>query len=143
MKTLLIPLLALSACLAVCPSGLSNDLPPAPQIEQIQITPLDVILDQSDYQIIVMVEFDAAAPAMHKNIIAKLHCESVITSGDSQDVKFRAVSDDSEENKSFSKWTPSATLEMNITNPAALGAFEAGRDYLVTITEAKSVPAPA
>ena len=136
MKSLLIPLLALSACLAVCPFGLSNDLPTAPPIEELQISPLEVILTVGNYELDAIVEFDAAASAMEKKILAKLHCESVLVVENGRTAKFRAVYGDSEENKTFSKYTPSASLEMYVTNPAAFDAFEPGRDYLVTLSPA-------
>lgn len=89
----------------------------------------------------VLARFDAVAPVMEKNIIAKLHCESVLVSENSETPKFRAVYGDSEENKSFSKYTPSASLELSITNPQAMGFFKPGRDYLVTITPASVLDA--
>ena len=44
---------------------------------------------------------------------------------------FQAVTDESEENKSWSKWTPSAHLSMSITNPAAFDKFEEGKEYFL------------
>ncbi len=46
-----------------------------------------------------------------------------------------AVTNDSEENKTFSIYTPSATLEMHITNPNALGFFKAGKEYVCEFRE--------
>ena len=48
---------------------------------------------------------------------------------DSTSVVLRAVYGDSEENKTFSKWTPSAHLQINITNPDASSYFEVGQEY--------------
>lgn len=42
----------------------------------------------------------------------------------------------SEENKSFSQFTPSGLLEMHVTNPAAHGFFKPGHSYYLDITEA-------
>ena len=41
-----------------------------------------------------------------------------------------------EENKSFSLWTPSGKLELSITNPAAIDFFKPGKEYYLDITEA-------
>lgn len=43
---------------------------------------------------------------------------------------------DSEENKSFSKWTPQGSIEMTITNPAAVEFFEIGKAYYIDFTPA-------
>lgn len=50
-------------------------------------------------------------------------------------VKFTAVMHGSEENKSFSRWTPSANLEMWISDetPAAT-VFEVGKEYYLDFT---------
>lgn len=41
-----------------------------------------------------------------------------------------AVTNTSEENKTFSIYTPNATLQMHITNPDALKFFEPGCEYI-------------
>lgn len=41
-----------------------------------------------------------------------------------------------EGNEGWSKFTPSGQLTMNITNPALLDSFDAGKDYYLDITEA-------
>ncbi len=43
---------------------------------------------------------------------------------DTEEVQFQAVMGD--ENKEWSKWTPSGQLSMSITNPEALEQFEVG-----------------
>ncbi len=43
---------------------------------------------------------------------------------------------DSEENKSFSKWTPQGKIELTITNPSAIAAFELGKAYYIDFTPA-------
>ncbi len=53
---------------------------------------------------------------------------------DTEEVKFQAVS--GEENKEWSKWTPSGELRIQITNPAALAQFEVGKDYFLDFTPA-------
>ena len=81
------------------------------------------------------------------NVRAKMKCQSVTRSGGDEDaagkrmfqetVKLSAVSyGDNDENKSYSLWTPNATVEMTITNPDAHGAFEPGREYYVNFAEA-------
>jgi len=61
----------------------------------------------------------------------------------SEKVKFTAVAksggypaDGSDEDNTFAKWTPSATCEVHINNPALLGKFEPGKKYYVDFTEA-------
>lgn len=48
-------------------------------------------------------------------------------------VWFDAVTNNSEENKSWSKWTPSGQLTMHITNPACYDKFVPGSEYYLTI----------
>lgn len=43
---------------------------------------------------------------------------------------------DEEANKSWSKWTPSGSLEMAITNPEAIAKFEIGKSYFLDFTPA-------
>lgn len=79
---------------------------------------------------------------MKKNIIAKMHCESVTPYDNgkekqSENVTLRAVYGDSEENKTFAEATPSAEVRMSISNPAAWGAFEQGKEYIVTFALAE------
>lgn len=40
------------------------------------------------------------------------------------------------EDNSFSKWTPSASLGMSITNPALFDKFSVGQKFYVDFTEA-------
>ena len=44
--------------------------------------------------------------------------------------------DGSDENNTFARWTPSAALQMSVTNPALLDAFEVGQQFYVDFTEA-------
>ena len=44
------------------------------------------------------------------------------------------ISGDSDENKSFSRWTPSLQLTMNVTNPDC--DFEPGREYYLDFVRA-------
>ncbi len=43
---------------------------------------------------------------------------------------------DAEENKSFSKWTPSGEIKLSITNPAAIDFFDLGKAYYIDFTPA-------
>lgn len=81
------------------------------------------------------------------NIRAKMRCDSVMRSGGHEDaagkklfqetVALSAVSyGDNDENKSYSLWTPCASVSMTITNPSAQGVFEPGREYYVDFTPA-------
>jgi len=70
---------------------------------------------------------------------AKLVCVSVteLTQQEEKFVKLAAVVSGSEENKSFSRWTPSANLEMIISNETPAGElFVAGKEYYLTFEEA-------
>lgn len=44
---------------------------------------------------------------------------------------------DDEANKTWSKYTPSGQLNMTITNPAAIEAFDKGKAYWIDITPVK------
>ncbi len=54
-------------------------------------------------------------------------------------VTLRPVYGDTPENKSWSKWTPTGSLAMTISNPDAMGKLECGREYYIDFTP---VPAP-
>ena len=79
---------------------------------------------------------------MANRIRAKMKVDEVVKRPVSETIKLGAVTSDSEENKSFSKYTPSASLEINITNEAAFGFFEAGKEYYLDFTSAE-LPAQA
>lgn len=57
-------------------------------------------------------------------------------------LRFSAVSakaypaDGSDEDNTFARYTPSASLEMTITNPALLGKFRKGQVFYLDFTEA-------
>lgn len=71
-------------------------------------------------------------------IRAKFKCHSVKAEAEFEHVNLQAVySDDkSSENYSWSKWTPTGSLLMSITNPAARGKFEEGKEYFIEISAA-------
>jgi hypothetical protein len=56
-------------------------------------------------------------------------------------VNLQAVTADSEENKTFSKYTPYGNLDITITNPSAFGAFKPGAEYILDFTECPQVKA--
>jgi hypothetical protein len=41
-----------------------------------------------------------------------------------------------DDNKSWSQWTPAGSLQMTISNPAAMGQFKSGECYFVDFTPA-------
>jgi hypothetical protein len=60
------------------------------------------------------------------------------TSGDQTILKMSAVTSGSDENKSFSRWTPAANLEMYISNETEAGkSFEVGKEYYLDFTLAE------
>ncbi|MGO7560552.1 hypothetical protein ACC754_14000 [Rhizobium johnstonii] len=75
---------------------------------------------------------------------AKFRCLSVTHFADNgpdptpqAEIRFTAVYGNGEENKSWSKWTPSGELKMMVTNPSAIEAFELGKSYYLDFTPAE------
>jgi hypothetical protein len=67
------------------------------------------------------------------NMQAKLKVQYTTPTGDDSEVLVMSpVTDDSEENKSFAKWTPWGKLELGISNPELVGTFYPGDEYVVT-----------
>lgn len=57
---------------------------------------------------------------------------------ESKSVSFSPVIDGSEENKSFSKYTPSGNLHLQISyDTEASNAFEVGKEYYLDFSEAE------
>lgn len=68
---------------------------------------------------------------------AKFRVQSVIHhDGEQRTIQLAAVS--GKENESWSKWTPSGSLQMSITNPEAFSQFKPGDVFFLDFT-----PAPA
>lgn len=68
---------------------------------------------------------------------AKMAVESVTKyQGNGERLTLRAVSGGSPEDNSFSKYTPSATLDIFIDNPDLNGKFQAGQTFYVDFTPA-------
>jgi len=64
-------------------------------------------------------------------LLAKFKVGSVTNFGNNNvEANLSAVTNDSEENKTFSIYTPNASLKMHITNPDALEFFEPGCEYI-------------
>lgn len=74
---------------------------------------------------------------MSKTILAKFKVGSVTDFGNNNvNVKMSPVTSGSEENKSFSIYTPAGSVELHITNPQATGFFTPGKEYYIEFTEA-------
>jgi hypothetical protein len=69
------------------------------------------------------------------SVRAKFRCRAVEHRGEDQRmVTFDAVSAETPENKTWSKYTPWGEIKMAITNPAAFEQFEPGQEYMVDFT---------
>ena len=78
---------------------------------------------------------------MSKLITAKFRCASVTKHSDGSETPVLvAVSGNNEENKNWSKWTPSGRLEMQINNSLAHGILLPGREYEIQITDLTPEP---
>ncbi len=71
---------------------------------------------------------------------AKLKINRIEQHGTSETLHFNAVcakaypGDGSDEDNTFAKFTPNATLAISITNPALVGQFKPGEAYHVDFT---------
>ena len=66
---------------------------------------------------------------------AKLEVQSVKATTYSDEVVLSAVCGKSPEDNSFSQATPSASMTMQVNNPAVRGKFKPGQKYYVDFTE--------
>ena len=64
-------------------------------------------------------------------------CDNCGSGGDAVKVRLQPVYHDCEENKVWSKWTPSGELMLQITNPEASAQFEIGKLYFVDCVAAE------
>lgn len=72
-----------------------------------------------------------------KTILAKFKVGSVTNFGNNNiEVKMTPVTTGSEENKSFSMYTPSGECRLHITNPDVTDYFEAGKEYYLEFSAA-------
>lgn len=75
---------------------------------------------------------------------AKLKIQSVTRHETCEVLKFNAVpaksypADGSDEDNTFAKFSPSASLEITVCNPALIGKFQPGETYYVDFTKAES-----
>lgn len=82
-----------------------------------------------------------------KTMRAKLKISSVESKESYENLNFSAVSklegypaSGLDEDNSFAKWTPTAKLEMTITNPELIGKFKEGQVFYVDFTEVSAAP---
>lgn len=70
---------------------------------------------------------------------AKFLCQSIQKAEDDsyRTIHMTPVTADTEENKSWSKYTPGGLLQMHISNPAAFEQFEQGKEYFIDIQPAQ------
>lgn len=73
-------------------------------------------------------------------IRAKMKCTNVNKDEQHEYVALVPVFGTSEENKTWSKYTPSGKLDLTISNTDAMGKLVPGKEYYVDISEA--VPPP-
>lgn len=72
-----------------------------------------------------------------RQLKAKMKVGSVVDYGNQNiEANLTAVTGTSEENKTYSMYTPRADFKIHITNPDALDFFEAGEEYVLTFTKA-------
>jgi len=75
-----------------------------------------------------------------RTLQAKFKVGSVVDYGNNNhEANLSPVVSGSEENKSFSMYTPSGSIKLHITNPDALGFFEAGEEYYITFSPAEDI----
>lgn len=72
-------------------------------------------------------------------IRAKMKCLSVTKTEHGEVIDLEPVVSGSEENKQWSKWTPSGQLKLSITNPDAFGKMQPGDEFFLDLTP---VPRP-
>lgn len=76
------------------------------------------------------------------SVKAKFKCQSISGDENNKNIQMNAVIgyDEkgvrSDENESWSKYTPSGSLQINITNPDAFNQFEIGKEYYLTFDPA-------
>ena len=70
---------------------------------------------------------------------AKFRCHFIQKADDNSHctVHMSPVTDDTPENKTWSKYTPGGLLQMHISNPAAFSQFEQGKEYYIDIQVAE------
>lgn len=86
-----------------------------------------------------MLRVRVSSPAFYKgmmmNMRAKLTVQCVTDYGSSEVVKFSALYSNNPEDNSYSQATPSASMEMCITNPSLKGTIKPGQKFYVDFTK--------
>ena len=73
-----------------------------------------------------------------KTLLTKFKVGSTTNFGNNNlEANLSAVISGSDENKSFSLYTPTGTVKLHITNPAAIDFFEPGAEYYVEFRKAE------
>lgn len=73
------------------------------------------------------------------SVRAKFTCTSKTEDlGDVGTAQFAPVTEGSEENEKFFRWTPSGHIQLGTINGAALAQFKVGAEYYIDFTPAKS-----
>lgn len=72
------------------------------------------------------------------DVRAKFRCHYIQKSDDDsyRTIHMSPVTDDTPENKTWSKYTPGGQLQMCISNPTAFEQFEQGKEYYIDISPA-------
>lgn len=74
-----------------------------------------------------------------KALLAKFKVGSVVNYGNNNvEANLSAVTNTSEENKTFSIYTPNASVKIHITNPDAVDFFEPGQEYICEFRKANT-----
>lgn len=66
---------------------------------------------------------------------AKFKCESVTHTINGGSIKLVPVTNTSEENSKFFRWTPYGSIEIGTINTDVIGNFIPGKEYYVDFTE--------
>ena len=68
------------------------------------------------------------------NVTARMVCESVTLLHQLEKITMRAITNGHPEDNNYSKWTPSGTFEIMVSNEAIFGKFKPGKvyDFLIT-----------
>jgi len=67
-------------------------------------------------------------------VTARMVCETITLDGAGERVVMRAITNGHPEDNSYSKWTPSGTFEIYVSNPDIHGHFKPGEVYDFKIT---------
>lgn len=74
---------------------------------------------------------------MIDNIRAKFYVNTITNDVGGETIEASPVMSGSEENKSFSKHTPSGSLKMRVTNENIFGLLQPGQEFYIDITPIK------